>query len=286
MSSSKEKSIKHLILSKNEYESKLNMILKKYFIKYFKEIYEETKIYREFQKKLYNIPSWSSDKISREYGYFKKYVNKKYDLSENELSKILDIIYSLNIKIMTPLFDYMNIDVPKFKDIWYKCIKKYGKFFYENPKLIKENKQNDSLKLLDDTVKNIIQKFIPIKDIINTKKQVFEKYDFDEPFSEKSEEKMFYSRHSSKAKLEVELENTDDSEKLNHAATSDFENEYYNSEIEENVKITGEPIKEEDEDKEKQIELPKYLFNKKKNYFNYKLSKMKKKNEMDENFFD
>ena len=88
MSSSKEKSIKHLILSKNEYESKLNMILKKYFIKYFKEIYEETKIYREFQKKLYNIPSWSSDKISREYGYFKKYVNKKYDLSENELSKI------------------------------------------------------------------------------------------------------------------------------------------------------------------------------------------------------
>lgn len=285
MSSSKEKSIKHLILSKNEYESKLNMILKKYFIKYFKEIYEETEIYREFQKKLYNIPSWSSDKISREYGYFKKYVNKRYDLSENELSKILDIIYSLNIKIMTPLFDYMNIDVPKFKDIWYKCIKKFGKFFYENPKLIKENEQNDSLKLLDDTVKNIIQKFIPIKDIINTKKQVFEKYDFDEPFSEKSEEKT-YSRHSSKAKLEVELENTDDSEKLNHAATSDFENEYYNSEIEENVKITGEPIKEEDEEKEKQIELPKYLFNKKKNYFNYKLSKMKKKNEMDENFFD
>ena len=91
---------------------------------------------------------------------------------------------------------------------------------------------------------------------------------------------------NTKAKLEVELENTDDSEKLNHAATSDFENEYYNSEIEENVKITGEPIKEEDEDKEKQIELPKYLFNKKKNYFNYKLSKMKKKNEMDENFFD
>ena len=65
MSSSKEKSIKHLILSKNEYESKLNMILKKYFIKYFKEIYEETKIYREFQKKLYNIPILSSDKISR-----------------------------------------------------------------------------------------------------------------------------------------------------------------------------------------------------------------------------
>lgn len=287
MSSSKEAqaSIKRLILSKTEYESKLNMILKKYFIKYFKELYDEIKIYKEFQKKLYNIPSWSSDKLTREFGYFTKYVSKKYDLSHNELSKILDIIYTLNIKIMTPLFNYPINNIPKFKDFWYKCIKKFGKFYYENPKLIKDG---DTTNHLDDTVKNVIQKFIPIKDIINTEKQKLEKYDFEnEPFSEKSNENSFSREPSSKAKLEVELENTDHSDQLNHAATSDFENEYYNSEVEQEVgvKKLEKELVEEEEEKEKQIELPKYLFNKKKNYFNYKLSKMKKKNEMDENFF-
>lgn len=284
MSSSKEKSIKHLISSKTEYESKLNMILKKYFIKYFKELYDEIKIYKEFQKKLYNIPSWSSDKLTREFGYFTKYVNKKYDLNHNELSKILEIIYTLNIKIMTPLFNYPINNIPKFKDFWYKCIKKFGKFYYENPKLIKDG---ETINYLDDTVKSAIQKFIPIKDIINTEKQKLEKYDFEnEPFSEKSIEKSFSRELSSKAKLEVELQNTEHSEQLNHAATSDFENEYYNSEAE--VEIGAKKDKElvEEEEKEKQIELPKYLFNKKKNYFNYKLSKMKKKNEMDEHFFD
>jgi hypothetical protein len=283
MSSSKEKSIKRLILSKTEYESKLNMILKKYFIKYFNELYDEIKIYKEFQKKLYNIPSWSSDKLTREFGYFTKYVNKKYDLNQNELSKILEIIYTLNIKIMTPLFNYPINNIPKFKDFWYKCIKKFGKFYYENPKLIKDGEVNN---FLDDTVKNVIQKFIPIKDIINTEKQKLEKYDFEnEPFSEN---RSFTKQDSSKAKLEVELENTDHSDQLNHAVTSEFENEYYNSEAEHEIsskKLEKELI-EEDEEKEKQIELPKYLFNKKKNYFNYKLSKMKKKNEMDENFFD
>lgn len=287
MSSSKEKSIKHLIISKTEYESKLNMILKKYFIKYFKELYDEIKIYKEFQKKLYNIPSWSFDKQSREFGYFTKYVNKKYDLNQSELSKILEIIYTLNIKIMTPLFNYSINNIPKFKDFWYKCIKKFGKYYYENPKLIKE--LNESGIYLDNTVKNVIQNFIPIKDILNAEKKVLEKYDFEnEPFSEKSEQEKFFSRESasSKAKLEVELEKTDISEHLNHAATSDFENEYYNSEAEPNVEIKDKLQKELLVEEEKQIELPKYLFNKKKNYFNYKLSKMKKKNEMDENFFD
>lgn len=287
MSSSKEKSIKRLILNKTEYESKLNMILKKYFIKYLKELYDEIKIYKEFQKKLYNIPSWSSDKLSREFEYFTKYVNKKYDLNQNELSKILEIIYTLNIKIMTPLFNYPINNIPKFKDFWYKCIKKFGKFYYENPKLIKDR---NAINYLDDTVKNVIQKFIPIKDIINTEKQKLEKYDFEnEPFSEKSIGNSFSREPSSKAKLEVELENTDHSEQLNHAATSNFENEYYNSEAEPEVEVSVKKLEkelEEDEEKEKQIELPKYLFNKKKNYFNYKLSKMKKKNEMDENFFD
>lgn len=297
MSSSKEAqaSIKHLILSKIEYESKLNMILKKYFIKYFKEIYDEVKIskskdfnfsiYKEFQRKLYNIPSWSSDKISREFGYFTKYVNKKYDLNQNELSKILEIIYTLNIKIMTPLFNYPINNIPKFKDFWYKCIKKFGKFYYENPKSIKDSETSN---YLDDTVKNVIQNFIPIKDIINTEKQHLEKYDFEnEPFSEKTKDSSFTKlQDSSNAKLEIERENTEYSEKLKHAATSDFENEYYNSEVEPEIKAKELVKEEEEEEKEKQIELPKYLFNKKKNYFNYKLSKMKKKNEMDENFFD
>ena len=293
MSSSKEKSIKLLIRNKTEYESKLNIILKRYFIKYFKELYEETNELKEFQIKLYKIPKWSSDKISREFGYFTKYVNKKYDLTDTELSKILDIIYSLNIKIMTSLFDYIHHDVPKFKLIWYKCIKKFGKFFYENPKLIKDiEHSNESFKYLDDTVKNVIQNFIPIKEIINTKKQHLDKYDFEnQPYSEKSIiNSKSITNSNSKQKLEIELRNTDDSkhqDKLNYADTSDFENEYCNSQ-EDNLdkkKLDKNKIGEDkDKDEEKQIKLPKYLFNKKKNFFN--LSKMKKKNEMDEHFFD
>lgn len=293
MSSSKTKSIKYLILNKTDYESKLNIILKKYFIKYFKELYEEIKIkhistYKEFQIKLYSIPSWSTNKISKEFGYFTKYVNKKYSLSSTELSKILEIIYTLNIKIITPLFDYTTHDIPTFKEVWYKCIKKFGKFYYENPRLIKDNEEHDHL---DDTVKNVIQKFIPIKDIINTKKQVLEKYDFEnEPLSEESKEPLF-SKESSKAKLKIRLENTEQSEQLNHADTSDFENEYYNSNVDIEIKNisnnSNDNVKKDIEDnQDKHIELPKYLLNKKKNYFNYKLSKMKNKNEMDENFFN
>lgn len=279
--------VKHLISSKIEYESKLNMILKKYFIKYFKELYEDDASLklRELQKILYKIPSWSDNKIDKEYGYFTKYIYKKYELNQDDLSKILDLVYSLNIKIMTSIYDVVSIDIPKFKNFWYKSIKKIAKYFYENPRRIKEHtdvleKDTD----LENILKYVLQRFIPIEEILHLKKQKEHSYDFEKAsFSE--------NKHNfeEKPKIEVNLEKTDitqpvEKNSLIYMSSDEYENEYYKSEN--NI----DPIEEKQIEKaeEKEIKIPKYFFKKKNNYNNFKISNMANsgKKEEDENFFD
>lgn len=278
--------VKHLISSKIEYESKLNMILKKYFIKYFKELYEDDASLklRELQKILYKIPSWSDNKIDKEYGYFTKYINKKYELNKDDLSKILDLVYSLNIKIMTSIYDVVSISIPKFKDFWYKCIKKVAKYFYENPKHIKENtdileKDTD----LENILKYVLQRFIPIEEILHLKKHKEHSYDFEK--ASFSENKRSFEE---KPKIEVNLEKTDitqpEKNSLIYMSSDEYENEYYKSEN----NIDPNEEKQVEKEEEKEIKIPKYFFKKKNNYNNFKISNMVKseKKEEDENFFD
>jgi len=284
--------VKHLISSKIEYESKLNMVLKKYFIKYFKELYEDDASLklRELQKILYKIPSWSDNKIDKEYGYFTKYIYKKYELNQDDLSKILDLVYSLNIKIMTSIYDVVSISIPKFKNFWYKSIKKIAKYFYENPKLIKENtdileKDTD----LENILKYVLQRFIPIEEILHLKKHKEHSYDFEKASFSENENK-------NEIKIQVNLEKTDitqpiEKNSLIYMSSDEYENEYYKSENNfENEEKIEEKAQEKAEEKaeEKEIKIPKYFFKKKNNYNNFKISNMAKsgKKEEDENFFD
>ena len=83
--------LKHLISTKNDFEQKIIDLFSKYYAKRIKKFYksslEQTYIYREFQKSLYELANWPSLKISKEYKKFSKWCLKKYALTESEIEK-------------------------------------------------------------------------------------------------------------------------------------------------------------------------------------------------------
>lgn len=259
--------IRLLTKTRTEYQDKLNIIFKKYFISYMKDIY--TSSLRDFQKQLFKIPSWSDDKINKEFKQFIKYTTRKYNLAEDDLTKILDMIFGLYVKTMNNLFDPVEVRVPAFNLFWYKCLKRISKFLYENPALIK-TPSNDNISLgIDESIKYIIHKFIPFKEILNVKSNIIDKYNFNEKYTNTNDNTNDNTNTSQeKYNRQVHKINCSDniSSKLKYINSEDFENEYYhtNSEKEEDVKVC---------DEKKQIKIPKFLFNKKKNYNNYKLNR-------------
>lgn len=259
-----ENDIKLLIKTRKEYQQKLNAIFKKYFITYMKDMYIDS--LRDFQKQLFKIPSWSEEKINKELKNFIKYTVRKFDLTEEDLTKILNMIFGLYIKTITNLFDPIEVRVPKFNVFWYKCLKRIAKFLYENPILIKTKNDNDKISLgIDESIKYTIQKFIPFKEIINVKHHSIDKYNFDEKYSSHEENHDFQRNQDN-----LQIHKIDDDNKLKYIGSDEFDNEYYHSNSE---KEEDELIKNKNENDEKQIKIPKFLFNKKKNYNNYKLKK-------------
>lgn len=274
------KSIHILIDTKKEYQKKLNEILKKYFMKFIEKSYNDS--LREFQTKLLKIPYWSDEKIEREYSKFLKFIRDKYDLSEDELSKILNIVIGLNIKIMTSIFDEIEIEMPKISIFWYKCLKRVCKYYYENPKIMKSDELfKNSKSYIDESIYHVLQKLIPLKHIINSKKEENNYYNFNNNLGNTSETTINKSNSSNKLKVTLESESHSNSNGLQYISSDEFENEYYKSEGEGNG--PSKNIKEKSE--EKHIKLPKYLFPNKKNYKNQKIVQSAK-NEIDENFFD
>ena len=65
--------IQSLIKSKQEYTKELVYYTSKYLYKYFINLFEnlDNSLY-DFQKKLYDIPSWSNKTMDKEYSYFLK----------------------------------------------------------------------------------------------------------------------------------------------------------------------------------------------------------------------
>jgi hypothetical protein len=129
--------VKNLIEMKNQYENKLIDILRKYFIRYIHKIYDNNDSLKKFQKNLIAIPEWEQNKIDKEYSKF----IKNNGNTEEELSGMLNIIFGLNIQIMTVLFNPIEINVPKFWNFWYKCLKRIGKYYYEHPYCIPKETQ-------------------------------------------------------------------------------------------------------------------------------------------------
>jgi hypothetical protein len=272
--------IQDLIETKKNYQSKLIEALKKYYMKFIERLYEKS--LREFQEKLFKIPNWSDEKLDKEYNKFLKFIDEKYDLDEEEFTKILHIVYGLNIKIMTSICNNLEVNAPKLKKFWYKCLKRVAKYYYEHPKVMLLESDFKKTKIqVEESINNILQKFIPLKEIINANKNPpQDKYNFDNGLGDTDNSSPVYN--DSKNQLEVTLESETESNGLKYLSSEEFDNEYYVSDKEDNVKKANE------KSEEKHIKLPKYVFPNKKHYKNAKGFKntQQVKNELDENFFD
>jgi hypothetical protein len=235
-----------LVRQKNLYEAKLISIFTKYSIKFIVNIYENTDNLKQFQKKLYKIPNWEFDKKDKEYKLFLKYILKKYDETEKNLTDTLENIYTFYIKIMSSVFISVDIKIPKLIDFWHKILKKVGKIFYENPTLIKEEFDHTIIK---NIIKNTLQTYIPIKEIIHSKKE-FEVEPLYYNFSENESDHSYHSESSENQKnllndlKDLTSDDESDSNKLKYISSEQFENDYHHSEdTSENINVDDIDIK-------------------------------------------
>ena len=284
----KSRSVKDMINIRDNYQNKFIQVLKKYFIKYIKSLYIDS--VKNFQEKLLEIPYWSEDKTEVEYNKFIIYTELKFDLNEDELSKIIEIIIGLNMKILNTIFYNINVHIPTLLTVWYKCLKKIAKFYYENPTMIKsQNYVEEQQEQMTKIITNIIQKFIPIKHIIETVKnenivkdmKQFDDEETADKDADKRTDKCTDKRtdkssdkgtDKSKNKSSSEYTSSDeDLSKLNKISSKSY---YYESDEDINEELSEEKL----------INLPKYMSNKK-FFYNNRYSKPAK-NEIDENFFD
>lgn len=264
--------IQDLIESRKNYQIKFVEILKKYYIKFIERLYEKS--LREFQEKLLKIPYWSHEKLDKEYTRFLKFTHEKYDLQEEDLINTLHIIYGLNIKIMTSICNNLDINAPKLKDFLYKCLKRVAKYYYEHPKIMLSSSEFKSSKTqIEKSVKHVLQQFIPLKKIINSKNPQQDKYNFDNGLGDigtyMSSSINNTKKYNTTNDLKIILESENNLNRLKYIPS----NEYYISDDEKVKKIN----KGSDEKSE-----VKYIKIYKKNYKNTQQIQ----NNLDENFFD
>ena len=218
------------------------------------DIYVSTKTPRQFQEKLFEIPSWSSKTIDKEYKKFLKMTFKKFNLIEDQISNILQEIFVLNIKILSK--SDMEIDIPKLTVFWYKLLKYTGKYFYEHPVNLEIN-ERPNIRYISKLVQDTIIKYIPIKDIFNIKKIAKIEYNFDnfDNFDNSNDNGNndnnnitlnIKKRHTLSENQESDHDSRSDS--LRYISSEQFENEYYNPDIKNN---------RVDDNEEKHIDLRK-----------------------------
>lgn len=242
------------------HKTDLIYIFLSFHVKYFKDIFEYSNKFREFQKVLYKIPSWTDEKINKEYYSFAKYMHKKFNLNENEL---LNLIYSrYNI--------HKKFNIPTINIFWYKSIKKIAKYFYENPYTIKENtKLLQTNQDLQKILNNAFLSFIPIKQILNSTfnnnlNYVFKQKHTQEEDTQEEDIQEEDTQEEDKPEEDTPEEDTaeeDTPEKSNknslpYLSSENNDDEYYKSDNMSN---------------EKHINIPKYIF-KKNNYNTYKFT--------------
>lgn len=303
------------IKTKTDLENQLFDIISKYTYKYIYRIYNKQlqengiskSLYVDFQLKLYKIAQWSDSTIEKEYNKFLKWCKKKYDLKEAHINKLLENIIILSIKaVINKPNIYIesileNYEFPKLHIFYYKYLKKIARFFYENPKLINDfilapNAKKDMISLINDN--------LPMKEIINiieysNKNNLYKEYNGNKEYEEykktedvctETDKESIISRYNiktanteTKTNLIINKSDSISDKSLQYVSSEDFQNEYFNKTdggYQDN-KLTNPIEKSSDKDAEnlvKHINLPKY----KRNPFFYN----KKKNEINENFFD
>lgn len=271
--------ISDFIKEKESLTSSLNNILSSYIEKYLYKLYKsiieskskkessisETKIMREFQRALSEIGQWDDEKQKHEYKKFLKWCMKKHDVTEIGIQTTMDkiILYSTRIilnkyepGIIERNVSYRNSEP---KDLFFKCIKRIARYYYDNPKLIHKDNSVD----VENMLESCVHTFIPMKQIIKVIEEHDGKednrenmYNFDENSTSSTESintksDSTSSSHHVKSKLVVEKTDEKESELQLPYVNSDVYNEYYQSE---------EQIEKEDvdvTDEVKMIKIPK-----------------------------
>lgn len=262
-----------------KYEYILVKLLEKYFVKYLKKIYDECETLKKFQLYIYNITKWSEKQLNKEYNKFLE----KMDYTSDDFIKLLEIVFTLNIKLILNVYypndiiDNIEMDIPNENLFWYKCLKSVCKYFYENPKNIKEDIKNNQviIKDIDNIISKIIKKFLPTSKYINLT-QSFTQITKDKINYNYDDKDLDFSSHQNNFNLDVE--------KLNTQSESNKQLiELKMLKVDENKNYS------EKQEEIKEIKLPKYLFKNKKNTLysdkNEKNILINQNKELDENFF-
>ena len=242
--------LKEYISTRNTKTTLLINIFTKWLYHFIVDLYEDSTTTREFQKKLFNIPSWSSHTQDKEFKKFLKMTFKKFNLIEDQLSDIFQEILILNVKILAKTD--MEIEIPHFNKFWYKLLKYTGKYFYEHPKDLEINEKTN-IKYITKLVQDTILKYIPIKDLFDIKKVEKFEYNFDEVNSNDhntNNSNLILNKHQNQIENEEGSKGSSKSSSgsLKYISSEQFKNEYYNPDIR----------NENDENNDKEIPLPKF----------------------------
>lgn len=228
--------IQDKVQMKNQYTDNLNNMLFLFFSRLIKKSSHNIKS-RDFQIELFEIPKWSVKKQLKEYNKFIVYINSKFRISEDDLIKIFEVIIELNINVLNKFFiKETDFIMPKLQDLFYKLYKKIGKYYYENP-----IEPNNNINQINNIIKYTMDKFIPLKDILNYKNIGIESYNFNSYNKSESETEITDNIN----KLRNLTKNKQDD--LIYISSDEFDNEYYNSNID---------IKQK-QNEEQQIKIPK-----------------------------
>ena len=284
---------------KKNLEEKLYDMLTKGLHKYIKRIYKKKKeeyennilVCKNFQKKLYKIAKWSEKTVNTEFLHFVSWCKRHYDIDKEEMETMLKNIILLSTQVMinrSRIFTenfLSTYELPKIRDIYYKCLKKIARIFYENPKSIYEN--DISFETLKENIKSPFYNIIPIKkitDYLENKEEsiVMEKeiveYNFDNDNSS-SVDDHFYKEKVNK---------NEDNSNLKYVCSDDFKNRIeidkksshnQNTNNKDNTNNKNNKDNEDNEDNEdniKNIRIPKFN----------KMYLKKKIDNIENNFFD
>lgn len=219
--------LKEYILSRNTKTTLLINIFTKWLYHFIIDLYEDSKTIRGFQKKLYDIPSWSSHSKDKEFKKFLKITFKKFNLIEDQLYDLLQDILILNVKIFTKTD--IEINLPNFNKFWYKLLKYTGKYFYEHPKDLEINEKTN-IKYITKLVQDTILKYIPIKDLFDIKKVDTFEYNFDD-ININHTNHTNHTIDNNHIHNKKQIENDESSGSLKYISSEQFKNEYYNPDI-------------------------------------------------------
>jgi len=279
-----------LVQKKTDGQTLLAKMLASYGEKYMRHLYEniednylnrkepvsDKRLYREFQKYLVEVSKWSESKRKREYHKFLKWAMKRYEVTEMEIQTTLDNVVLYSVRIMLNRYDFEGVleqvqyEAVKLEDLLYNSLKRISRFYYEQPGLLENSKENTQHKLvlldnLQEIVVSLIHGYIPLQPIMKIMEQHSRvesnhPYDFNQSYTSSKSTSKRNTNHEKKEKHAKHEENTDtdkqaEEPKLRYISSDEY-NEYYHSDQERNnvEKVSKLPT---EDNQMKHIDVPK-----------------------------